>query len=236
MGAVRDSPPLVPEDKEILAKNRARNEEQKKLKEDKKAKAARKAERREIASKNRREAEKAGVAPPPSPKTSVSEIEGGGDNADWLDELAEEDDVIPPTGGGIEAPEGSKAQGGSQAPAGIQAPEGGLAVPHIIVDDEDSAPGEGSAPVGPQEGEKASGVRSEAPPEPVVPKALAEPSLASGAGTGVSVEASPAETIVVPPAPSAGETEVGPTASGAVGGPQRAPSSQKKSAPRARYV
>jgi len=109
MGLVRDSLPPVPEDKEIRAKNRAQNEEQKKAKEDKKAKAARRAERREISSKNRREAEKAGVAPPPSPETSVSEIEGGGDNADWLDELAEEDDVIPLAGGGIEAPEGSKA-------------------------------------------------------------------------------------------------------------------------------
>jgi len=108
MGLVRDSLPPVPEDKEIRAKNRARNEEQKKAKEDKKAKAARRAERREIFSKNRREAEKAGIAPPPSLETSVSEIEGGGDNADWLDELAEEDDAIPPACGGIEAPEGSK--------------------------------------------------------------------------------------------------------------------------------
>jgi len=144
--------------------------------------------------------------------------------------------VIPPAGGGIEAPEGSEARGGSEAPAGIQAPEGGQAVPHSIVDDEDSAPGEGSAPVGPQEGEKASGVGSEAPPQPVVPEALVEPLPASGARTGVSVEASPAETIVVPPVTSVGEAEVGPTASGAAGGPQGAPSSQKKSAPRARYV
>jgi hypothetical protein len=57
MGVVKDSPPPVPEDKEIRAKNRARNEEQKKAKEDKKAKAARKAERREISAKNHREAE-----------------------------------------------------------------------------------------------------------------------------------------------------------------------------------
>jgi len=69
IGAVKDSLPPVPEDKEIRAKNRARNEEQKKVKEGKKAKAARRAERREVASKNRREAEKAGVAPPPSPET-----------------------------------------------------------------------------------------------------------------------------------------------------------------------
>ena len=137
----------------------------------------------------------------------------------------EEDDAVPPAGEGIEAPEGSKARGGSEAPEGTQAPGGGQAVPHIIVDDEDSAPREGSAPVGPQEGEKASGVGSEAPPQPVVPEALAEPSPASGAGTGVSVEASPAETIVVPPAPAVGEAEVGPTASGAAGGHQGAPSS-----------
>jgi len=82
MGIVRDSLPPVPEDKEIQAKNRARNEEHKKAKEDKKAKAARKAQRREISAKNHREAEKAGVAPPPSLESSVSEIEGGGDNAD----------------------------------------------------------------------------------------------------------------------------------------------------------
>jgi len=137
MGLVRDSLPPVPEDKETRAKA------------DKKAKAARKAERREISAKNRREAEKAGVAPPPSPETSVSEIEGRGDNADWLDELAKEDDVIPPAGGGIEVPEGSKARGGSEAPEGTQALGAGQTVPHIIVDDEDSAPQEGSAPVGP---------------------------------------------------------------------------------------
>ena len=101
-----------------------RNEEQKKAKEDKKAKAARKAERREISAKNHREAEKAGVAPPPSPETSVSGIEGGGDSTDWLDELAEEDDVIPPAGGGIEAPEGSKARGGSEARGGVGGPRG----------------------------------------------------------------------------------------------------------------
>ena len=54
MGIVRDSLPPVPEDKEIRAKNRARNEEQKKAKEDKKAKAAWKAQRREISAKNHR--------------------------------------------------------------------------------------------------------------------------------------------------------------------------------------
>ena len=43
MGIVKDSLPPVPEDKELRAKNRARNEEQKKAKEAKKAKSARKA-------------------------------------------------------------------------------------------------------------------------------------------------------------------------------------------------
>ena len=234
MGVVRDSLPPVPEDKEIRAKNRARNEEQKKAKEDQKAKAARKAQRREISAKNHREAEKAGVAPPPSPETSVSEIEGGGGDVDWLDELMEEDDAVPPAGG-IEAPEGSKARGGSEAPEGTQAPGDGQAVPHIIVDDEDSAPQEGSAPVGPQEGEKASGGESEAPPQPVAPEGVAEPGPAPGAGVGASVEATRAETTVVVPAPS-GETGVRPTAPGASGGPQGALSSQKKAAPRARYV
>jgi len=87
MGIVKDSLPLVPEDKVIRAKNRARNEEQKKAKEDKKAKSARKAQRREISTKNHREAEKAGLPPPDSPETLVSKIEGGGDNVHWLDEL-----------------------------------------------------------------------------------------------------------------------------------------------------
>jgi len=83
---------------------------------------------------------------------------------------------------------------------------------------------------------KASGIESEVPPQPVVPGVLAEPSPATGAGTGASVEASQAETTVVPPTPSAGEAGVQPTDPGAAGGPQGAPSSQKKSAPRARHV
>ena len=187
MELVRDSLPPVPEDKEIQAKNRARNEEQKKAKKDKKAKAARKAQRRDISAKNHREAEKARVAPPPSLETSVSEIEGGGDNADWLDELAEEDDIIPPAGGGIEIPEGSKARGGSEAPEGFQAPGGGQSVPHIIVDDEESAPREGPVPVGLQ-GEKASGGKSEVPPQPIAPEGRAEPRPTSGAEAGGSLE------------------------------------------------
>jgi len=190
MGIVRDSLPPIPEDKEIRAKNRARNEEQKKAKEDKKAKAARKAQRWEISAKNHREAEKAAVTPPDSPETSASEIEGGGSNVDWLNELAEEDDVIPPVGGGIEIPEGSKARGGSEAPEGPQALGGGQTVPHIIVDDEDSAPRKGSVPVGPHEGEKASGGGSEVPPQPVAPEGLAKPRPKSGAEAGGLGEAS----------------------------------------------
>jgi len=130
MGIVKDSLPPVPEDKVTRAKNRARNEEQKKAKEAQKAKAARKAQRREISAKNHREAEKAGVPPPDSPETLVSEIEGGGDNPHWLDELVEEeDDMIPPVGGGIEIPKGSKAREGSEAPEGSQAPGGGQTAP-----------------------------------------------------------------------------------------------------------
>ena len=130
MGIVKDSLPPVPEDKVIRAKNRALNEEQKKAKEAQKAKSARKAQRHETSAKNRREAEKAGLPPPDSPEASVSEIEGGGDNTHWLDELeVEEDDVIPHAGGRIEIPEGSKAREGSEAPEGSQAPGGGQTAP-----------------------------------------------------------------------------------------------------------
>jgi len=90
--------------------------------------------------------------------------------------------------------------------------------------------------VGPQEGEKASGGGFEVPPQPVAPESPVEPRPVSGAEAGGLVEASQAETAVEVPAPSAGETGVRPTAPGASGGPQGAPSSQKKAAPRARYV
>jgi len=118
MGIVRDSLPPVPEDKEIRAKNRARNEEQKKIKVDKKVKAVRKAQRREISAKNHREAEKAGVPPPNSPETPVSEIEGGGDNVHWLDELAEEDDVIPLSAGGLKSQRGRRPEVGRRPSRG----------------------------------------------------------------------------------------------------------------------
>jgi len=125
---------------------------------------------------------------------------------------------------------------GSEAPEGTQAPEVGQTVPHVIVDDEDSVPREGSAPEGPQEGERASEGGSEAPLQPVVPEVAAEPRPAPGAGTGDLVEAAQIETTVVAPAPLADETGVHPSAPGDSGGPQGAPSSQKKAAPRARYV
>ena len=90
--------------------------------------------------------------------------------------------------------------------------------------------------MGPQEGEKASGGRSEVPPQPVAPEGLAEPRPESGTEVSASVEATQAETAVEAPAPSAGDTVVRPSAPGASGGPQGALGSQKKAAPRARYV
>ena len=57
--------------------------------------------------------------------------------------------MIPTVGGGIEAPEGSRARGGSEALDGSQAQGGGQTVPHIVADDEDGAPREGSVPAGP---------------------------------------------------------------------------------------
>jgi hypothetical protein len=146
----------------------------------------------------------------------------------------EEDDVIPPAGGGTEAPEGSKARGGSEAPQGTQAPRGGQPVPHIVVVDEDSAPREDSAPVGLKEGEKASEAEPEEAPQLVAPEGPAEPTPASGTGAGAPVEASQAEAIMVPPVASAGEAGVRPSAPGAAGDPQGALGSHKKSAPRAR--
>ena len=160
-----------------------------------------------------------------------------GDNTHWLDKLEEEeDDVIPPVGGGIEIPEGSKARGGSEAPEGSQAPGGGQTVPHIIVDDEDGAPREGSVPTGPQEGERAPEGEPKVPPQPVAPKGPTEPRPASGAEAGGSGEAPRAETTVGVPAPTVGETGTQPTDPGAPGGPQGVLSSQKKAAPRARCV
>ena len=239
MGIVKDSLPLVSEDKELRAKDRARNEEEKKAKEAKKTKIARKAQRRETANKNRREAEKAGLPMPESPETSVSEIEGEGDTH-WLNELAdeeEEDEVIPPVGEGIIIPEGSRARGGSEAPEGSQEPGGERITPYIIVDDEeDGAPQEGSVPPGPQEGERAPGGGSEMLPQPVALEAPIEPRPAAGAGVEGSAEVPRAETTAEAPAPTAGETGIHPTTPGAAGGAQGARSSQKSAAPPARYV
>ena len=160
-----------------------------------------------------------------------------GDNTHWLDKLEEEeDDVIPPVGGGIEIPEGSKARGGSEAPEGSQAPGGRQTVPHIIVDDEDGAPREGSVPLGPQEGERAPGGGSEVPPRSVVSEDPSEPRPVSGAEAGGSAEAPRAEGTVKAPAPTTEEAGAHPTVPGASRGPQGAPSSQKKAAPRARCV
>jgi len=145
----------------------------------------------------------------------------------------EEDDAVPPAGG-IEAPEGSKARDGSETPEGTQTPGGGQPVPHIVVDDEDGAPHEDSAPVGLQEGEKASEAEPEETPQLVAPEGPAEPITMSGTGAGASVEVLQAEAIMAPPAPSAGEAGVRPSASGAAGDPQGAQGSYKKSAPRAR--
>jgi len=69
------------------------------------------------------------------------------------------------------------------------------------------------------------------PPQPVAPGSPTEPRPMSGAEAGGSDEAPRAETTVEAPAPSAGEAGVQPTAPGALGGPQGAPTSQKKAAP-----
>jgi hypothetical protein len=150
--------------------------------------------------------------------------------------VAEEDGMMPAVGGGTQSAEESVARGGSEAPEVSEAPGGGHTGPHIIVDDDDSPPQDGSVPVGSQEREKASGGESEVPPQPIAPEGPSEPRPASGAEAGDSVEASRTETIVEVLAPSAGKSGPRPTAPGASGGPQGAPSSQKKSAPRARYV
>jgi len=91
MGIIRYTLPPVPEDKETRSKNWARNEEQKRLKDEKKANKAKKAKKVEALAKCCREAEKAGLPEPESSETSVLEIEGGGDSH-WLNELLEEEE------------------------------------------------------------------------------------------------------------------------------------------------
>ena len=122
MGVIKDSLPPVPEDKELRAKNGSRNEEQKNKKEEQKVKSMRKTQHHETSTKNRREAEKAGLPPPDSPETSVSEVEGGGDTH-WLNELAdeeEEDDVIPLSAGGPRSRRGRRPEGGRRPPRGLR--------------------------------------------------------------------------------------------------------------------
>ena len=237
MGVVRYALPPVPEDKELQAKNRARNEEQKRAKEEKKAKKARKAKRQETSAKRRREAKKEGLPVLKSLETSVLEIEGA-EEPHWLNQLADEEDEdeeILPAGGGIEAPEGSKARGGSETLEGLKVPGGMRVAPYIIVDDEeDGAPQGGSVPPGPQEGERAPGGGLEAPQEPVAPEGPTEPRPLAGEEVEGSVEAPRAETTIEAPAASAGETSARPTTPGGLGGAQGASSSQRSAAPRVR--
>ena len=208
MGIVKDSLPPVPEDKELRAKNQARNEEQKRAKEKKKVKSTRKAKRHETTKKNHREAEKAGLPTPEAPETSVSEIVCV-EEPHWLNEITDEEDedeVIPPVGWGIEVLEGSRARGGSEAPEGSQAPGGARVAPFIIVDDEeDGAPQGGSVPPGPQEGERAPGGGSETPQEPMEPVGPIEPRPAAGADVEGSAEALWAGMTIGAPVPFVGE-------------------------------
>ena len=145
--------------------------------------------------------------------------------------------MIPPVGGGIEIPEGSRSRGGSEAPEGSHAPGGERITPYIIVDDEeDGAPQGGPVPLGPQEGERAPGGGSEMPPQSVVSEGPIEPHPAAGVEVEGLAEAPWAETTVGSPVPTAGETGIHPSTLGASGGAQGASRSQKSAAPRARYV
>jgi len=103
MGFVNSSLPPVPEDRETRAKNQARNEEEKQLKDEAKAKTAKKAKAVEDLAKHCREARKAGLPELEIPEASISE---GGDLEDshWLNELLEEEE--------------SPARGWSEAPGG----------------------------------------------------------------------------------------------------------------------
>jgi len=80
------------------------------------------------------------------------------------------------------------------------------------------------------------GSGSKVPPQPVVPEGPSEPRPVYGAEAGGSVEAPWAETTVEAPAATVGELGVHPTAPGASRASQGAPGSQKKAAPRARYI
>jgi len=231
MGIVKDSLPPVPEDKELRAKNRAQNEEQKKAKEAQKAKAVRKAQRREISAKNHREAEKAGVPPPDSPETSVSEIEHGGDNTHWLDELeAEEDDVNPLSAGGSRSRRGRRLEGGRRPQRGPKHRGAARPSPHHCRQ-RGWRPTRGLYPHGSPGGGEGAGGGSEASPRPVVSEGLTEPRTVFEAVAGGLAEAPWAEGTIEAPAPTIGGTGIHSTARGTPGGPQGAPSSQKKAAP-----
>jgi len=72
---IKSSRPPVPKDQEKRAKNRQKNEEQKRLADEAKAKKAKKAMEEDLA-KCRRESRKVGLPEPESPEASISE--GGG--------------------------------------------------------------------------------------------------------------------------------------------------------------
>lgn len=91
--------PPVPKDKETRAKNQARNEEHKHLKDEKKAKKVKKAKKAEALAKRRCEAEKAGLLELESSEASVSETEDRV-NSHWLNELMDEKEEDPLVGGG----------------------------------------------------------------------------------------------------------------------------------------
>ena len=106
MSVVRYALPPVLEDKEIQAQNRAKTEEQQRLKKEEKKKKAKKAKKAEASAKRCREAEKAGLPKPESSETLVSEVEGGEDSR-WLNELLDEEEDE-------EVPRGSQIPGGAE--------------------------------------------------------------------------------------------------------------------------
>ena len=239
MGVIKDSLPPVPEDRNVHERNRLLNEKHKKKKDEKKAKTLRRTQRRELHEKAIREAEKAGVEPPPTPESSGSEAEGGGDDYGWIDQLVEEEDEDPladeagtsegpNTRGGPDVPEGSRAREGLSVPEGSQTQGGGESVPRIVVGEEDDSLRGDSAPVAPEEGEKESGAAPEVIHHPSAPGDLPEPSPLPGVGTGAPVGASRSGSTVVSPVPSA--------AAGVMAEPRSTPGSLKRSIPRARYA
>jgi len=110
VGFVKSSMPTVLEDRETQDKNQARNEEQKRLADEAKAKKAKKAKAAEDLVKRYREAKKAVLLEPESPGASISE---GGDSEDphWLNELLAEESPIQ---GGRRPPAGGRRYPGAQ--------------------------------------------------------------------------------------------------------------------------